>query len=235
MKRLAWLFLGLLSIIFFNGFSLFSSFDPKEEIARLEGSSWGDRTNIYLKRGDTLRFWHNDDGLVGSNGARNFLITQITPTGSHEYTMSVRFLGLESTHHVVLDEEKRRLTFTDAKFHHRSFYFTPSKRGSARETTPTKQAQEREEVPTQESIKLYTQANAYKYGIGVASDVEKALTLYRRAVEAGSVDAMVDLASYYQKGIWVKEDQTKAKALLEKASQAGSISAKWELEWMEEQ
>ncbi len=76
-------------------------------------------------------------------------------------------------------------------------------------------------------------ADQYRYGVGVDGNQFKAFGLYKKAVNQGDVNAMVELSEYYEQGIWVKRDHEKSIQLLKKAAAAGSLSAKWQLEFLE--
>ncbi|GAA6159871.1 hypothetical protein NBRC116589_20450 [Ruegeria sp. HU-ET01832] len=58
-----------------------------------------------------------------------------------------------------------------------------------------------------------------------AGDVDRAVTLYKQAAEAGDLRAMVSLAQLHEGGTGVSQDQAKALSLYEQAAQGGSFDA----------
>lgn len=67
---------------------------------------------------------------------------------------------------------------------------------------------------------------AYRKGEeGLSINPRKAVKLFKRAVEAGNVDAMVSLGSMYIEGEGVKQDKEKAMQLFQMASDRGDAVA----------
>ena len=72
----------------------------------------------------------------------------------------------------------------------------------------------------------YNPSDFYENGIRVEKDVEKAVELYKRAVEQGNAVAQYNLGYCYQHGIGVEKDAKKAVELYEKAAGQGDVDAK---------
>ena len=67
---------------------------------------------------------------------------------------------------------------------------------------------------------MYYLGGAYYYGgFGLVKSIKKAAKIWKRAVELGSLPAMVQLALIYLKGEGVKPDKKKAMQLLRRASE----------------
>lgn len=285
MQMLKTLFLSLMVLLFITacGGANDTSFSPKVERKKLENTHWFDQSGILFKeKSNHLRFWQNDDFMVGSDDKRAFIVRKIIPIAPNSYKAEVAFHGIQSTFNVSLHLDKGKLEFVDAKQAHRSFYFSkttsqpkPSRKGvqscmtpaliqkvdeaqSLRDKGAYKEALEiyravhkvcpdkniedgmawllsqiPTSTPTIDASLLKIEADKYRYGIEVAPDQQKALSLYQKAADAGDSEAMAALAGYYQDGIWIKKDLQRAKALLQEAVRAGSVSAEWELEFME--
>jgi TPR repeat protein len=72
--------------------------------------------------------------------------------------------------------------------------------------------------------------DAYRYGdYGLVKSDKKAAKIYRRAVELGDVEAMIDLAALYQNGRGVKLDKKKAERLYRMAADRGHAIARHNL------
>lgn len=134
--------LSLLVVIIFIGINWFSdsSISPKVELEKLEKTYWEDKTGVISQnRSDRLTFWQNDDGLVGADTSRKFIVKKIIPTNVDTYKAEISLLGIKGEYNIILDSKKKRLTFVDAKYNHRSFYFTRVRTKSphpVKDTTP---------------------------------------------------------------------------------------------------
>jgi len=65
----------------------------------------------------------------------------------------------------------------------------------------------------------------YQYGIGVEKNINEAVAWYRKAADAGNVDAMLNIGSRYMNGIDVRKDMREALAWYRKAADAGNVDA----------
>ena len=73
-------------------------------------------------------------------------------------------------------------------------------------------------------------AECYRDGkMGLVKSAKKAAKIYKRAVELGSVDAMVALGLLYERGDGVKLDKKKAEQLLRLAADRGDAQAQLHL------
>ncbi|EGB09299.1 hypothetical protein AURANDRAFT_6838, partial [Aureococcus anophagefferens] len=71
---------------------------------------------------------------------------------------------------------------------------------------------------------------AYRVGYyGLVKSDKKAARIYRRAVELGDVDAMINLAALYENGTNVKLDKKKAERLYRTAADRGHAVAQYNL------
>ena len=74
---------------------------------------------------------------------------------------------------------------------------------------------------------------AYRYGtLGLVKSDKKAAKIYRRAVELGDVEAMIDLWGLYERGSGVKLDKKKAERLYRTASDRGDATAQINLAFL---
>jgi hypothetical protein len=72
--------------------------------------------------------------------------------------------------------------------------------------------------------------NGYRYGhYGLVKSEKKAAKIWKRAVELGEVDAMVDLGILYNSGIGVKLNKKKAERLYHTAADRGHALAQYNL------
>src|SRR5437763_14330054 len=65
----------------------------------------------------------------------------------------------------------------------------------------------------------YNTSDFYENGIRVEKDIEKAIELYKRAVEQGNAAAQYNLGYCYQHGIGVEKDTGKAIELYHQAAE----------------
>jgi TPR repeat protein len=72
---------------------------------------------------------------------------------------------------------------------------------------------------------MYSQANRYYFGQGVAQDYAKAREWYEKAADQGNVDAMFNLGFLYANGQGVAQDYSKAREWYEKATANDNASA----------
>jgi hypothetical protein len=75
--------------------------------------------------------------------------------------------------------------------------------------------------------------DAYRDGqMGLVKSDKKAAKIWKRAVELGNVDAMVDLGLSYEQGLGVKLDKKKAERLYRAAADRGDATAQNRIAWL---
>ena len=72
-------------------------------------------------------------------------------------------------------------------------------------------------------------ALCYAKGIGVEKDIDKAISLFKKAVDNGDAYAMGNLAQYYELGLGVKKDSLEAFNLYKRAGDEGTKRTKTQL------
>src|SRR5207247_8580926 len=75
----------------------------------------------------------------------------------------------------------------------------------------------------------YNPSDFYENGIRVEKDIEKAVELYKRAVEQGNAAAQYNLGYCYQNGIGVEKDAGMAVQLYHQAAEQGNAAAEYNL------
>ena len=66
----------------------------------------------------------------------------------------------------------------------------------------------------------------YLNGRGVTKDYDRALDLFRKAIELGDADAMFYLAVMYSQGLGLERDEDMAIVLLKRAAREGHVEAR---------
>jgi TPR repeat protein len=84
-------------------------------------------------------------------------------------------------------------------------------------------------VTSQDASAMKDQGDRYYFGVNASKDNAKAREWYEKAVDKGSVEAMVSLGVLYANGQGVAQDFAKARELYEKAADKGSADAMYNL------
>jgi hypothetical protein len=85
-------------------------------------------------------------------------------------------------------------------------------------------------VTSQDASAMKDQGDRYYFGVNASKDNAKAREWYEKAVDKGSVEAMVSLGVLYANGQGVAQDFAKAREWYEKAADKGDASAKVRLQ-----
>src|SRR6185369_1885516 len=77
----------------------------------------------------------------------------------------------------------------------------------------------------------YNPGDFYEDGIRVEKDIQKAVELYKRAVEQGNATAQYNLGYCYRHGIGVEKDAGKSVELYHQAAEQGNAAAQYNIGW----
>ena len=90
-------------------------------------------------------------------------------------------------------------------------------------------------VKKKDPAAIHLLGQKYFYGsLGLQKDVRKAVELYAKAADLGSISALFSLGHSYLMGDGVQKDKSKGVRFLEKAAMQGHVDSRYQLGWVEE-